>query len=57
MNRDVMQASGLSIYAEIGIICFVLAFALVALRVYMMKKSEAEACGHIPLEDGSEVIP
>lgn len=52
MNRDVMQAAGLSVYAEIGIICFVIAFALMMARVYWMKQSEAAECGAIPLEDG-----
>lgn len=55
MNRDVMQAAGLEVYAEIGIVIFVVAFALVLARVYLMKKSEANACGNIPLDDGTEV--
>jgi hypothetical protein len=56
MNRDVMQSAGLEIYAEIGIILFVFAFVLVLARVVFMKNSEAQECGNIPLEDGTDEV-
>ena len=56
MNRDVMQGAGLAIYAEVGIVIFLFAFLLVVVRVALMKKSEADECGNIPLNDGTEEV-
>ncbi len=56
MNRDVMQSAGLEIYAEIGIVFFLVGFLLVLIRVGFMKKSEVEECGNLPLSDGSEEV-
>lgn len=56
MNRDVMQGAGLEIYAEVGIIIFLIGFLLVLIRVAFMKKSEVEECGNLPLSDGTDEV-
>lgn len=55
MRSDVMQGAGLEIFAEVGLIFFVLGFLFVVARLLLMKKEEADAHGQIPLDDGQEV--
>jgi len=57
MRSDVMTGSGLAIFAEIGLILFVLGFLFVIARLVFMKKEEASAHGQLPLDDGEEVLP
>jgi len=56
MSRDVMQGAGLEVYAEIGIVIFLIGFLLVVIRVALMKTSEAEECGNLPLADGTDEV-
>lgn len=51
MKRELMESSGLGIYAEIGIVIFVIVFIIILVRVLFMKKSEADELREIPLED------
>lgn len=55
MRSDVMQGAGLEIFAEVGLIFFILGFLFVIARLLLMKKEEADAHGQIPLDDGQEV--
>ena len=52
MKREVMEAAGLAIFAEIGIIIFMVVFLALVLRVVFMSKHDADEMGRIPLEDG-----
>ncbi len=54
MKREVMEHAGLSIFAEVGIILFLVAFLLILVRVFIMRKEKADEMAHIPLEDGSD---
>lgn len=51
MKRDVMEGSGLEIFAEIGLILFLIAFLLVLVRVFLLKGEKAQEYAEIPLED------
>lgn len=51
MIRDVMQSSGLAIYAEVGLILFILAFVAMLARAMFMRRSDADAVSQIPLDD------
>jgi hypothetical protein len=53
MKREVMESAGLEMYAEIGLILFVLGFIFVVLRVAVMKREEATEYAHIPLDGDS----
>jgi cbb3-type cytochrome oxidase subunit 3 len=46
-----MESAGLEIYAELGLILFVLGFIFVVLRVVTMKREEADEHARIPLEE------
>lgn len=54
MKREVMESSGLEIYAEIGLILFVLAFAFVIIRVLLFKDEEVEHLEKLPLDGDAE---
>jgi len=54
MKREVVEHAGLTIFAEVGIILFFVAFVLVVVRVFVMKKDKANEMAKIPLEDGTE---
>lgn len=57
MRGDVMQNAGLAIFAEIGLVLFVLGFIFVIARLVLMKREDAESVGRLPLDDGQEVLP
>ncbi len=52
MKREVMENADLAIFAEVGIIIFMVVFLAVIVRVVFMSKSEADEIGRLPLEDG-----
>ncbi|WP_168210904.1 hypothetical protein [Persicimonas caeni] len=54
MKREVMEAADLSIYAEIGLILFVLGFVFVLIRVLLYKKEEVEHLEQLPLDGDAE---
>lgn len=50
---DVVSHSGLSIYAEIGLILFFVAFLLVVARIYWpSRRAEMQRASQLPLDDG-----
>ena len=51
MIRDVMENAGLSGFAEIGLILFLLAFIFVIIRILLIDREEAEERSHMPLDD------
>ena len=51
MRFDAAQSAGLQIYAEIGLILFVVAFLFVLIRVVLLRREEAEQLGNLPLDD------
>ncbi len=50
MKREVMESAGLEIYAEIGLILFVLGFLFVLIRVLLLKDDEVEHLEKLPLD-------
>jgi cbb3-type cytochrome oxidase subunit 3 len=55
---DVMSHAGLAGYAEIGLVLFLVAFALVVVRVFRRGATEEfRAASRLPLEDGTEPKP
>ncbi len=57
MRGDVMESANLAIFAEIGLILFILGFIFVIARLVLMTREDAESVGRIPLDDGQEVLP
>lgn len=57
MRGDVMESANLAIFAEIGLVLFVLGFLFVIARLVLMKREHAESVGRLPLDDGQEVLP
>ena len=51
MLRDVMQSSGLSAFAEVGLLIFLVTFILVVLRVVSRRKGHYDAVARLPLHD------
>ncbi len=48
---DIMSAAGLATYAEVGLVLFLLAFLVVAIRVLgFTRAEELESAARIPLE-------
>lgn len=57
MRGDVMRNADLAIFAEIGLVLFLLGFLFVIMRLVLMKREDAESVGRLPLDDGQEVLP
>ena len=55
MKRDVMQAAGLEMYAEIAIIIFFVTFLAIALKILLSKKGAFDEVANLPLDEGTEV--
>lgn len=51
MKREVMESAGLAIYAELGLILFVLAFLFTIVRVLLLKREEVEHLEKLPLDE------
>lgn len=51
MIRDVMQSSGLAIYAEVGLVLFLVAFVAMMARAMFMRSGDVDAVSQIPLDD------
>ena len=50
---DLMSHSGLAVYAEIALILFVLAFLVIAVRIFLPgRRAEMDAASRLPLDDG-----
>lgn len=48
---DVMSAADLAIYAEVGLVLFLIAFSAVVLNVTLKKKGSYDEVARIPLEE------
>lgn len=55
MKRDVMQAAGLEVFAEIAIIIFFATFAFIMLRTFFGTKDRFDEASNLPLDEGTEV--
>lgn len=53
---DLMSRFGLEVYAEIGLILFLFAFALISVRLLFMQRSESVQLAKLPL-DGDDGLP
>ena len=54
MRKDVMEHAGLEIFAEIGLIIFVLVFIAIFLRAAFMGRDNVEYLSNLPLEESGE---
>jgi hypothetical protein len=53
---DLMSRFGLEVYAEVGLILFLFAFALISVRLLFMQRSESVQLAKLPL-DGDDGQP
>lgn len=53
MRREIMEAAGLEAFAEVGLVLFLIAFALIVLRALFAHKEELHHAQNLPLEDGT----
>jgi hypothetical protein len=52
---DIMSHAGLSVYAQIALVLFLLAFLLVAIRLFVPSQQAAlRAAGRLPLDDPND---
>ena len=55
---DIMASAGLSGYAEIALILFILAFIGIVIRIFRPgRKREMDAAARMPLDDENPVTP
>ena len=55
---DVMSGAGLSGYAEAALLLFLLAFALIVLRIFAPgRRREMDRAARLPLDDGQTLTP
>ncbi len=57
MLRDVMQSSGLSAFAEVGLLIFLVTFVVVAVRVVSRQRGHYDAVARLPLQDEGAAAP
>jgi len=49
---DIMSGAGLAWYAEVAMILFLIAFAVIAIRIFMpSRKRDLERASRLPLDD------
>ena len=51
MKRSVIEAAGLGIFAEIGIVIFMVVFVLVVAKGFLMPKEQRDRLSQLPLTD------
>ena len=54
MERDVISDANLEVFAEWGLIIFVVVFILIIIRAIFMKKDRVEHMEQLPLDDGQQ---
>ncbi|HEX7122020.1 MAG TPA: cbb3-type cytochrome c oxidase subunit 3 [Gemmatimonadaceae bacterium] len=55
---EIMSSAGLSRYAEIALVLFVVAFVLIVWRIYLpSRKRSLEQAARLPLEDDARPSP
>ncbi len=53
---DIMSGAGLSIYAEVALVIFLLVFIAVAVRTFMpSRKAEMDEAARLPFDEGIRV--
>jgi cbb3-type cytochrome oxidase subunit 3 len=52
MLRDVIAGSGLQLFAEVGLVIFLVTFLAVAVRVLSRRRGHYDQVARIPLHDG-----
>jgi len=52
---DIMSAADLAIYAEIGLVCFLVAFLAVVAKVSLTKSTSYQEMQSMPLRDAPEM--
>lgn len=52
---DIMGDSGLTLYAEIALILFLVVFVAIVIRVLAARRSEMDRNARLPLEDGERL--
>jgi len=57
MIKEVVRAMETGSLAYVGLFAFILAFALIVVRVALMKKSERKDAKNMPLGEQSEFYP
>lgn len=51
MKRSVIEAAGFSVFAEVGIVIFMVVFFLVVLKGFLMPKEHRDLLSALPLSD------
>jgi cbb3-type cytochrome oxidase subunit 3 len=55
---DLMSGAGLSAYAEVALVLFLLAFAVIVLRLFAPgRRREMDRAARLPLDDGPTLDP
>lgn len=55
---DIMAAAGLSLYAQIALVLFLIVFVAIAIRTFLPSRSrELDEASRLPLEDGPVLRP
>ena len=54
---QIMSNAGLSMYAEVALVLFLLAFVVIVIRTYLpSRRRELEETSRLPLDDGTVVV-
>lgn len=53
MRQEVISSANLSIYAEISLAIFIIAFVGILIRAWLLSRDEAQEIANIPLNDGT----
>jgi len=56
MWKDVVQSMETGLLAYVGLFAFLLAFTLILVRVFLMKKRDRMNAKNIPLNEGPEFV-
>ncbi len=54
MIQRLVQSSGLDIFAQIGLVAFIIAFILVLVQVFLLDSDEANRRAEMPLANGAK---
>lgn len=56
MRSDVMSHSGLSVYAVIALVLFLLVFVAIVIRIFTARRAEMDRNARLPLDDGEPAM-
>lgn len=54
MRKEIVENAGMTSFAEIGLIIFVIVFLAIFLRAILMNKDDVKHLENLPLEDGQD---